>query len=176
LENRNPDQDTNIASSFQGIGKTSDPAAPLYPLRVAAELSNTSVYALRQYVDLKLILPHKTKSNRRLYSQTDLTRIHCIRTYLDVYKLNIAGIKAMFAQVPCWLLKPCSADDQAQCDAYTAIAEPCWCASQKGPACRDQDCRLCSVYRLSENCQDLKTLFKRLTLADQPSNPIQEND
>lgn len=141
---------------------TDDPTAPLYPLRVAAELSGTSVYALRQYVDLGLILPFKTSSNRRLYSKTDLSRIHCIRTCLDVHKLNIAGIRAMFAQVPCWLLKQCSADDQSKCDAYTAIADPCWTVSNKGPACRETDCRLCPVYRMSENCQDLKTIFKQL--------------
>ncbi|MCK4893759.1 MAG: MerR family DNA-binding transcriptional regulator, partial [Calditrichia bacterium] len=46
-----------------------DSITPLFPLRVAAELSNTSIYSLRQYVDLGLILPYKTASNRRLYSQ-----------------------------------------------------------------------------------------------------------
>ena len=73
-----------------------NPTTPLYPLRIAAELTNTSIYALRQYVDLGLILPYKSPSNRRLYSKVDIQRILCIRKYLDEYGLNIAGIKALF--------------------------------------------------------------------------------
>ena len=52
-----------------------NPTDPLYPLRVAAELTGTSIYALRQYVDLGLIIPFKTPTNRRLYSKVDIKRI-----------------------------------------------------------------------------------------------------
>jgi len=103
-----------------------DPTKPLYPLRVASELSNTSVYSLRKYIDEGLILPYQTPTHRRLYSQIDILRIQCIRKYLDEYGLNIAGIKVLFAQVPCWLLKPCTEEDCMQCEAYTSITEPCW--------------------------------------------------
>jgi len=137
-----------------------DPTTPLFPLRVAAELTNTSVYSLRQYVDLGLIIPFKTPSNRRLYSHIDLQRILCIRKYLDEHGLNIAGIKAMFAQVPCWLLKPCSAEDRESCDAYESLTEPCWQVSVKGPTCKNEDCRTCTIYRLPEKCSDLKSIFK----------------
>ena len=97
-----------------------NPTAPLYPLRVAAELTGTSVYALRQYVDLGLIIPFKTPTNRRMYSKVDIERILCIRKYLDEYGLNIAGIKALLAAVHCWLIKPCPVEDRKKCDAYTS--------------------------------------------------------
>ena len=139
-----------------------NPTAPLYPLRVAAELTNTSVYTLRQYVDLGLILPFKTQTNRRLYSKVDIQRILCIRKYLDNYGLNIAGIKVLFAAVPCWLIKPCTQSDYEQCDAYTSLNEPCWQVSVKGPSCQNIDCRVCEVYRLPEKCNDLKSIFKKL--------------
>lgn len=143
-----------------------DLTKPLYPLRVAAELTNTSVYALRQYVDLGLILPHRTINNRRLYSQVDIMRVRCIRKYIDDYGLNIAGVKAMFAQVPCWLIKPCSMADRQNCDAYTAITEPCWNADYKGVECQKEDCRTCSVYRLPETCTDPKSLMKHIKTLD----------
>ena len=144
--------------------KTIDnPIAPLYPLRVAAELTNTSVYSLRQYVDLGLIIPYKTETNRRLYSQIDISRILCIRKYLDEYGLNIAGIRTMFAQVPCWKIKPCSKADCLNCDAYNSVSEPCWTVSKKGGECESEECRTCSVYRLPEKCQDLKSIFKEYT-------------
>ncbi|MBC8216615.1 MAG: MerR family transcriptional regulator [Candidatus Marinimicrobia bacterium] len=139
-----------------------DPAKPLYALRVASELSKTSIYSLRQYVDAGLILPYKTSSNRRLYSQVDIKRIHCIRKYLDDYGLNIAGIKAIFAQVPCWLLKPCSEADCRQCDAYTSATNPCWQVTVKGPTCKNEDCRVCPVYRLPEQCSNPKSIYKGL--------------
>ncbi|NOZ74332.1 MAG: MerR family transcriptional regulator [FCB group bacterium] len=140
-----------------------DPTTPLFPLRVAAELTKTSVYALRQYVDLGLIIPFRTPTNRYLYSKTDIQRILCIRRHLDEYGLNIAGIRALFAQVPCWLVKPCPIEDCLTCDAYTSVIEPCWQVTVKGPTCQQADCRTCNVYRLPEKCQDLKTLFKTFT-------------
>ena len=139
-----------------------DPTAPLYPLRVAAELTGTSIYALRQYVDLGLILPYKTPTNRRMYSKVDIQRILCVRNYLDKYGLNIAGIKALFAAVPCWLIKPCTESDCEQCDAYTSLTQPCWQVSAKGPICQNTDCRICIVYRLPEECNDLKSIIKKL--------------
>ena len=138
-----------------------NPTAPLYPLRVAAELTGTSVYALRQYVDLGLIIPFKTPTNRRLYSKVDIQRILCIRKYLDEQGLNIAGIKALLASVPCWLVKPCPIEDREKCDAYTSVAEPCWQVTVKGPTCQNVDCRECDVYRLQEECNDLKSIFKK---------------
>jgi len=138
-----------------------NPTAPLYPLRVAAELTGTSVYALRQYVDLGLIIPYKTPTNRRLYSKVDIQRILCIRKYLDEQGLNIAGIKALLASVPCWLVKPCPIEDREKCDAYTSLNEPCWQVTVKGPTCQEVDCRECDVYRLQEECNDLKSIFKK---------------
>ena len=137
------------------------PTAPLYPLRVAAELTGTSVYALRQYVDLGLILPFKTSTNRRLYSKVDIERILCIRKNLDEYGLNIAGIKALLAAVPCWIIKPCPAEDREKCDAYTSTTEPCWQVAIKGPTCQKVDCRECDIYRMHEECNDLKSIFKK---------------
>lgn len=138
-----------------------NPTAPLYPLRVAAELTGTSVYALRQYVDLGLIIPYKTPKNRRMYSKVDIHRILCIRKYLDEYGLNIAGIKALLAAVPCWAIKPCPEADRVKCDAFTSLDKPCWQVSIKGPTCQNVDCRECEVYRLHEECNDLKSIFKK---------------
>lgn len=148
-----------------------DPTKPVYPLRVAAELSRTSVYALRQYVDLGLVIPYRTPTNRYLYSQTDVQRILCIRKHLDEFGLNLAGMSTLFAQVPCWLIKPCSEADASQCDAYTSLNKPCWQVTTKGPACQQENCRTCPVYRLPEQCQDLKGLFRTFFPHNQETEP-----
>ncbi len=141
---------------------TGEISQPVYTIGIAAQLTNSSVHALRVYEEKGLILPFKTDTNRRLYSQQDVERINCIRRHLDEEGLNIAGIKAMLALVPCWLLRPCTADDQEICEAYTSTANPCWAASEKGPECRNADCRECQVYQLGNRCGNIKELYKQV--------------
>lgn len=137
-----------------------DSTAPVYTLSVAAKLSGTTVYSIRQYIDKGLLIPFKTKTNRHLFSRVDVKRLQCIRRYLDDMGLNIAGIKAQFALVPCWKIKPCSVEDRSNCEAYDSVTQPCWEVSIKGPACRAVDCRICAVYKLPEKCGDLKSYLK----------------
>jgi len=142
-----------------------DPVAsslPLYTIGIAARIAGTSVHTLRMYESKGLILPHKTRTNRRVYSQTDIERILCIRNHIVEDGLNIAGIKAILAMVPCWEFRPCSQDCQESCDAYTSTTEPCWQAKQKGKECQNIDCRTCEVYLLANRCSDIKSLYKEL--------------
>jgi len=140
-----------------------DSTAPLYTLKVASELSATPAHSIRQYIDKGLILPYKTKSKRHLFSDVDILWLKCIRKFLDLQGLNIAGINAMFSLIPCWIIKPCSKEDRENCDAYYSVVDPCWQASEKGPKCRNSDCRTCEVYRLPEKCTNLKDFIKTLT-------------
>lgn len=141
----------------------SESTQPVYTLGVAARLSETPVHSIRQYIDKGLLLPFRTQTNRHLFSKVDILRLKCIRQYLDVQGLNIAGINAMFSLVPCWIVKPCSEEDRNQCDAYNSVTEPCWKASVKGPKCKISDCRTCDVYRLPEQCTNMKTFIKKIT-------------
>lgn len=133
---------------------------PVYTIGIAASLTNTSVHALRTYEKKGLIIPYVTKSNRRLYSTADIQRIKCIRKNLDEEGLNVAGIKALLATIPCWLIKPCSKESQQSCDAFTNMLKPCWEAEHKAPECADADCRECAVYRMGDSCGDIKSLNK----------------
>jgi len=133
---------------------------PVYTIGIAAQLTNTSVHALRVYEEKKLILPFVTETNRRLYSPSDIKRIKCIRQHLDEKGLNIAGIKALMAMIPCWLLRPCSETERQSCDAYTSTNAPCWEVGKKGPACQDIECRSCSVYNKDYNAGDFKSFCK----------------
>ena len=136
---------------------------PLYTLSVVSRLTNTPTHSIRQYIDKGLILPFKTKSKRHLFSDVDILRLKCIRKHLDEQGLNIAGINALFALVPCWLIKPCLEENRKNCDAYSEVTKPCWQTSNKGPECKNSDCRLCSVYQLPEKCVNLKDFIKKLT-------------
>ncbi len=69
------------------------------------------------------------------------------------------------ALVPCWIVKPCSPADRQNCEAYTTNVAPCWDVVNKGLICRDQECRLCSVYRFINECQDIKSFYRDLIVA-----------
>jgi len=135
--------------------------SPVYTIGIASKLTKTSVHALRMYEKKGIILPYVTKTNRRLFSKSDIERIKCIRKHLDEDRLNIAGIKALLATIPCWLIKPCSKNSQQICDAYTNTLLPCWEAEYKAPECADADCRECDVYRMGDICGDVKSLTRK---------------
>jgi len=139
-----------------------DNTEPLYTLSVASRLSGISVYTIQQWINKGLILPFKTPTRRNLFSDVDIKRLQNIRGLIDEHGLNIAGIKALYALIPCWILKPCSDKDRKVCLAYDSTVYPCWDAAEKGPECKETDCRTCGVYRAPAETENIKSLLKKL--------------
>ena len=136
--------------------------APVYTLSTTSDLSGIPVHSIRQYIDKGLIIPFRKESNRNLFSQVDILRLKYIHKLLDERRLNIAGIRALLALIPCWAIHSCSKNEREGCQAYLSDAYPCWEASEKGPECLNTDCRECDVYRIIENYPDLKSYIKLL--------------
>ncbi|HUX96886.1 MAG TPA: MerR family transcriptional regulator [Bacteroidales bacterium] len=141
---------------------TIDSTTPVYTLSTASDLSGIPVHSIRQYVDRGLIIPFRKESGRHLFSQVDILRLKYINKLLDEGGLNIAGIRALFALIPCWAVRSCSPDDRESCHAYSNDEFPCWDASEKGIACKNIDCRECDVYRIVENYPGVKSFLKTL--------------
>jgi MerR family transcriptional regulator/heat shock protein HspR len=135
---------------------------PVYTLSTASSLSGIPVHSIRQYVDKGLIIPFKKESGRNLFSQVDVLRLKYINKLLDEEGLNIAGIRALFAMIPCWAIRNCSLGERENCEAYKNDKSPCWDASEKGPSCKNSDCRECDVYRIVENYPGVKEFLKTL--------------
>jgi len=133
---------------------------PLYTIGVVAKKFSLSVHTLRLYESEGLILPFKTDTKRRLYSQSDLNRIACIRDLIEKRGLNIAGIKSLLAMIPCWQIKPCSQEDRKDCEAYTSQNLPCWLVKDKGENCKHTECRECNVYISLSKCNNFKEYLK----------------
>lgn len=135
---------------------------PIFTLSIASKLSGIPAHSIRQYIEKGLILPFRTVGNRHLFSEVDILRLKCIKKSLHDDGVNIAGIKSLFALIPCWAIKPCSISDRKDCGAYNSTNLPCWEASDKSSLCKNSDCRTCNVYRIPESCKDMKTLLKKL--------------
>lgn len=133
---------------------------PVYTLGVASTLTGIPKPSIIQYISKGLIIPYKKETKRNLFSDVDLTRLKIIRSQLEHEGLNVAGIKALSALIPCWSIRNCSEDDRNGCDAYASNTLPCWEASDKGNNCKNQDCRQCDVYLYMETYSNLKDLIK----------------
>ncbi|MCB0284194.1 MAG: MerR family transcriptional regulator [Calditrichae bacterium] len=131
----------------------------LYPIGYVARMFDVSVATLRLYEAEGLLIPHKSKGNHRLYSESDIKRIRCIRRMIDQEGINLAGIRMMLSAIPCWELKPCSLEDRANCDAFNTAAKPCWLVEVKGEICSTADCHSCNVYEQSSECTDIKNIL-----------------
>ena len=135
---------------------------PVYTLSIAAELSGIPVHSIRQYIDKGLIVPFRKESGRNLFSTVDIQRLKYINKLLDEDGLNIAGIRALLALIPCWAIRQCSTEERDKCEAYLSETYPCWEASEKGILCKNTNCRECEVYRIVENFPGVKSFLKTI--------------
>jgi MerR family transcriptional regulator/heat shock protein HspR len=137
-----------------------DPIDPILTIGVTAKKIGVAPETLRLYEREGLVIPHRTKTGRRLYSQKDLVWIACIRRQINVNKLNIAGIKRLLALIPCWDLKPCPMSDRRNCPAYLANDKVCWELQDLPAICSVEKCRLCHVYQEADNVGHLKETYR----------------
>lgn len=134
-----------------------------YTISQAAKMVGVTVHSLRVYEKEGLIIPKKKPSGHRLYSRNDIERLKSIREMIVVQKLSIAGIKAMFAMIPCWEIIKCTHTDRENCEAYRNDYCPCWSNKHKNTVCAEYDCRECKVYTAYDNVEQVRRLIKDIT-------------
>lgn len=140
----------------QNISKTE----PVYSISVAAKLLGISIQTLRLYEKEGLIVPFKKDSGTRLYAQSDLERIECIRNTISEKKISINGIKTLLSVIPCWEIVNCSEEERNACPAYNDNTQPCWAYDNKPPICANSDCRSCEIYIGLKDCTDVKKFLR----------------
>jgi MerR family transcriptional regulator/heat shock protein HspR len=138
------------------------PDTPLFSIGSAARILGISVHTMRMYERRGLIVPYKTETKQRRYSETDIDRLRCIRGAINVEKISIEGIRRVLSLIPCWAIVHCGETDRQECPAYNGHSEPCWATKCRAAFCRDRDCRSCEVYTNFADCQSLKERFKSL--------------
>jgi DNA-binding transcriptional MerR regulator len=66
---------------------------PIYTISVASEILETHPRTLMMYETLDLVVPHRTSTNRRRYSQRDLLTLQAIQKLTREHRLNLAGAR-----------------------------------------------------------------------------------
>ncbi len=142
--------------------KTDTPTVDhIFTLGIASKLSGIPGHSIRQYIDRGLILPFRTETNRHLFSEVDILRLKKIKKYIEE-GLNIAGIKALYAQIPAYLINSCMEENCENCKTYNASHLPCWIANEDKGKCNGKDCRSCAVYMMADPVDDLNKFFLTL--------------
>jgi len=68
---------------------------PLFTLSVTAEIMGVHPRTLMIYENENLVVPYRTKTNRRRYSQKDVKRLQFIRYLTNKRGVNLAGVAAI---------------------------------------------------------------------------------
>jgi MerR family transcriptional regulator, heat shock protein HspR len=66
---------------------------PIYTISVAAEILATHPRTLMMYEHLQLVVPYRTGTNRRRYSQRDVLTLQAIQTLTRQHGLNLNGAR-----------------------------------------------------------------------------------
>jgi MerR family transcriptional regulator/heat shock protein HspR len=66
---------------------------PIYTISVAAEILETHPRTLMMYESLNLVVPRRTSTNRRRYSQRDVLTLQAIQRLTRRHGLNLAGAR-----------------------------------------------------------------------------------
>ena len=74
-------------SSAVGLDK------PIYTISVASEILETHPRTLMMYEHLSLVIPHRTSTNRRRYSQRDILTLQAIQRLTRHHGLNLNGAR-----------------------------------------------------------------------------------
>jgi MerR family transcriptional regulator/heat shock protein HspR len=141
-----------------------------YKIGEVARRLDIAVETVRMYEREGLLLPEKTASGQRIFNEDDLTWVNCIRRLIKKKGLNIEGIRRMLALMPCWHLRPCTADNFQSCAFALGGVKPCWTMKANLPApCRNAECRYCNVYRGASKCENMKKLLYQVSLEQRGS-------
>ncbi len=70
---------------------------PVFTLSVTAEILSVHPRTLMIYENESLVIPLRTKTNRRRYSQNDVKRLQFIRYLTTVKGVNLAGVESILA-------------------------------------------------------------------------------
>ena len=120
--------------------------ATSYHIVPAADKLGVAVPTLRMYENSGLIIPYRTKTNRRLYSRNDIKRLRVIIDLIRVKRLNIESIKYISSLTACWKVMNCPMDIRKNCPAYIESSTPCWLLDDACTHKSKNDCRTCQVY------------------------------
>ena len=66
---------------------------PIYTISVAAEILETHPRTLMMYENMGLVVPQRTSTNRRRFSQRDVYKLQTIQSLTRQHGVNLTGVR-----------------------------------------------------------------------------------
>ena len=66
---------------------------PIYTISVASEILETHPRTLMMYENMGLVVPQRTQTNRRRYSQRDILKLQTIQNLTRNHGVNLTGVR-----------------------------------------------------------------------------------
>ena len=66
---------------------------PIYTISVASEILETHPRTLMMYENMGLVVPQRTSTNRRRFSQRDIIKLRTIQRLTRGHGVNLAGVR-----------------------------------------------------------------------------------
>lgn len=66
---------------------------PIYTISVAAEILETHPRTLMMYENMGLVVPQRTSTNRRRFSQRDIYKLQTIQNLTRNHGVNLTGVR-----------------------------------------------------------------------------------
>jgi MerR family transcriptional regulator, heat shock protein HspR len=66
---------------------------PIYTISVAAEILETHPRTLMMYENMGLVVPQRTSTNRRRFSQRDIYKLQTIQSLTRGHGVNLTGVR-----------------------------------------------------------------------------------
>jgi DNA-binding transcriptional MerR regulator len=121
---------------------------PVFTIGIVAKLLDISPESIRLYDRENLIIPHRTKTDRRLFSKLDIEWMKYFRQFISKNTVTIKDIHYSISNFPCHELKHCSKSAKTQCSAYNNPDLICWSATSCPNRRPERNyCHECDVYK-----------------------------
>ena len=135
----------------------------VYTIGIASRLAGVPISVIREYESWGLVIPHVTKTNRRVFSDVDISNLGHLRRLQSEYRLTLASLRFLVSLLPCWLLRPgCSEEESRRCGKTRAPGTPCWEFKVKADPGGREQCRRCRTYSEVSSLEKYQELIRSL--------------
>jgi MerR family transcriptional regulator/heat shock protein HspR len=87
------EQEGDVSATAAPIAHPVGLDKPIYTISVAAEILDTHPRTLMMYEHLQLVIPRRTSTNRRRYSQRDVLTLQAVKELTRHHGLNLNGAR-----------------------------------------------------------------------------------
>jgi hypothetical protein len=114
---------------------------------------------LRLYEHQGILISIKSSHGTRYFTDQDFPWIDMLLRLVRSAKVNLAAIRHLLVQIPCWNIRHCGFEGRENCPIISDAAQPCWVNRSRCPVVCSQDCYFCPVYRSAPQLDTLIALL-----------------